>query len=250
MGSDKAREVLNRLNASLMELPFQFLRNADPRQILSFMQDEHPQTIALILSHMGADQAAIVLGELPTDLQADVAHRVAIMERTSPDVIRQVEGALERKLSTVLQPSEMSAVGGLQPLVDIINRADRTTERLILEALDERDPELAEQLRAQMFVFEDIVLLDDRSVQLVLRQVEAVDLATALKGVRADVREKVLANMSERAGANLVEEIELLGPVRLKVVEEAQAKIVHTIRQLEETGQITISRGGEDEFIA
>jgi flagellar motor switch protein FliG len=250
MGADKAREVLERLNASLMELPFQFLRKADPRQILSFMQDEHPQTIALVLSHMGADQAAIVLGELPQEMQADVAHRVAIMERTSPDVIRQVESTLERKLSTVLQPTEMSAVGGLQPLVDIINRADRTTERLILEALDERDPELAEQLRSQMFVFEDITLLDDRSIQLVLRQVEAVDLATALKGVRADVREKVLSNMSERAGANLVEEIELLGPVRLTVVEEAQAKIVHTIRQLEETGQITISRGGEDEFVA
>ncbi len=250
MGADKAHDILGRLNASLMEMPFQFLRRVDPRQVLSFLQEEHPQTMALVLSHMSAEQAAIVMSGLAPDLQTEVAHRVALMERTSPEVVQQVESMLERKLSSVLQPNDMSAVGGLQPLVDIINRSDRATERMILEGLAERDPELAETLRAQMFVFEDIVTLEDRAVQLVLRQVEVSDLANALKGVRDDVRDKVLANMSERAGENLVEEIDLLGPVRLKTVEEAQAKIVHAIRALEEAGQITVSRGSEDEFVA
>lgn len=249
LGKDKAHDIIGRLNASMTEMPFQFLRRADPRQVLSFLQDEHPQAIALVLSHMASDQAAIVLGGLVPELQADVAHRIAIMERTSPEVIHNVERLLERKLSSVLQPSEMTAVGGLQPLVDIINRSDRTSERLILEGLATRDPEIAELVRAQMFVFEDIVNLDDKSVQLVLRQVESSELATALKGVRPDVRDKVLRNMSERAGENLTEEIELLGPVRLKTVEEAQAKIVHAIRDLEESGQIMISRGADDEFI-
>lgn len=249
MGEKKANDILNRLSNSLAEMPFKFLRRADPRQILSFLQDEHPQTIALVLSYMSAEQAATVLSGLTPEVQTEVAHRVALMQRTSPDVVKQLETMLERRLSSVLAPTEMSAVGGLQPLVDIINRSDRSTERMILEGLNERDPELAEELRSQMFVFEDIVTLDDRAVQLVLRQVEVADLATALKGVRADVRDKVLSNMSERAGENLVEEIDLLGPVRLKTVEEAQAKIVYAIRELEESGQITVSRGSADEFV-
>jgi flagellar motor switch protein FliG len=199
---------------------------------------------------MGADQAAVVLSGLAPDRQADVAHRIATMERTSPEVIQQVEAALERRLSSVLLPTELSSVGGLQPLVDIINRSDRTTERLILEGLDQRDAPLAEQVRSQMFVFEDITILDDRSVQLVLRQVETGDLATALKGVRDDVREKVMSNLSERAAANLVDEIELLGPVRLSVVEESQGKVVQVIRSLEESGQIVIMRGSDDEYVS
>ncbi len=249
LGGDRAKELLDRMKASLVEMPFEFLRRADARQVLSFLQDEHPQTVALVLAHMRSDQAAIVLSGMPDDLQADVAHRVAVMETTSPDVVRRVEAILERKLSSVLQSSDSSAAGGLKPLVDIINHADRATERLILEGLERRDPALAEEVRSQMFMFEDITTLDDRSVQLVLRSVDSKELATALKGVSSDVRGKIMANVSERAAANLADEIDLLGAVRLSTVEEAQAKIIATIRSLEESGQILLSRGDRDEYV-
>ena len=249
LGGDRAKELIERMTASLVELPFEFLRRADARQVLSFLQDEHPQTVALVLAHMRSDQAAIVISGMPDALQADVAHRVAVMETTSPDVVRRVEAILERKLSSVLQSSDSAAAGGLQPLVDIINHADRATERLILEGLERRDPALAEEVRSRMFMFEDITTLDDRSVQLVLRSIDSKELATALKGVSSDVRAKIMANISERAAANLTDEIELLGAVRLSTVEEAQAKIIATIRSLEESGQILLSRGDRDEFV-
>jgi flagellar motor switch protein FliG len=250
VGPERARAIVERLDASLTEMPFQFLRRADPRQITTFLQDEHPQTIALVLSHMGSEQAAVVLGALAPALQSDVAHRIAVMDRTSPETVKLVESVLEKKLSSVLvQAGEASDVGGLGPLVDIINRSDRATERLILAALEQRDPDLAELVRAQMLMFDDILNLDDTAVQLVLRQVEVADLATALKGVRDEVRAKVRKNMSERAAENLEDEISLLGPVRLKVVEEAQAKVVQVIRSLEESGQLVIQRGAEDEFV-
>ncbi len=249
LGPEKADEIMSRLSAALMELPFSFLQHADPRQLQSFLADEHPQTIALVLAHITADMASVILSTLPPTLQADVAHRVAVMDRTSPDIIKQVEKLLERKLSSVLTPTEMSTVGGLQPLVDIINRADRATERMILEGLEGRDPALANEIRSRMFMFEDIVGLDDKSIQQVLRQVEGNDLATALKGVSDAVRDKILRNLSERAAENLQEEIELLGPVRLRNVEEAQAKVVQAIRTLEEAGQIVVRRG-DDEFVS
>jgi flagellar motor switch protein FliG len=249
LGPEKAKQLMARLSASLVELPFEFLRRIDPRMVLSFLQDEHPQTITLVLAHMSADQAAVVLSGLPEDAQAEVAHRLAVMDRTSPEIVKQVEAHLERRLSTVLQSSDYSAVGGLQPLVDIINHSDRSTERLILQGLEERDSELAEEVRAQMFMFEDIVTLDDRSVQVLLRQVDSKDLTVALKGVRPDVRDKIVRNMSERAGTALLEDMEVMGPVRLKQVEEAQAIIVRHIRELEEAGEILISRGGNDEFV-
>lgn len=249
LGAERAGQILERLQSSLVEMPFQFLRRADPQQVLSFLQDEHPQTITLVLAHMPAGPAAAVLSALPEDLQADVAHRLALMDRTSPEVVRQVETVLERKLSSVLQSADYAQPGGLQLLVDIINHSDRGTERLILDGLERRDPALAEEVRSHMFVFEDIVNLDDRSVQVVLRQVDTKDLATALKGVRADVRDKVMRNLSQRAATNLTEEIELLGPVRLRAVEEAQGQIVQAIRALEEAGQITVSRGERDEFV-
>jgi flagellar motor switch protein FliG len=251
MGPEAAKAILERLAVSMTDMPFGFLGHADPRQVLSYVQHEHPQTIALVLAHMPATLASPILSGLAPDLQSDVAHRIAVMDRTSPEIIRQVEMALERKLSSVLQPSELSTVGGLQPLVDIINRADRGTERLILEGLEGRSPELAEEVRRRMFMFEDVKMLEDRAVQLVLRQVEMVDLATALKGVAEEVRDKVVRNLSERARENLIEEIELLGPVRLRNVEESQAKIVQVIRSLEQSGQVEIQRGGdEDEFVA
>ncbi|GLY03259.1 MULTISPECIES: flagellar motor switch protein FliG [Actinoplanes] len=250
LGKERAAMILDRLEASLNDIPFNFLSHADPRQLLSYVQYEHPQTIALVLAHIPSALASSILAGLPLEVQTEVAHRIAIMDRTSPDVIRQVETALQRKLSTVLQPDELSTVGGLQPLVEIINRADRTTERLILEALDARSPEIAEEIRRRMFMFEDVVNLEDRAVQLVLRQVEPADLATALKGVPEAVREKVTKNLSERGRENLLEEIDLLGPVKVKMVEEAQAKIVSVIRTLEDSGQIEIQRSSEaDEII-
>jgi flagellar motor switch protein FliG len=249
LGRERAGEIVGRLNTVFLDVPFGFLGQADPRQLLSFLQDEHPQTIALVLAHMTATQASQILSGLAPELQSDVAHRIAVMDRTSPDIIRQVEATLERKMSSVLQPSDLSNVGGLEPLVEIINRTDRATERLILEGLAGRNPELAEEIRSKMFMFEDIVSLDDRSIQLVLRQVETNDLATALKGVREEVRQKVMKNLSERAAENLADEIEMLGPVRLRQVEESQAKIVQAIRTLEESGQIVISRGEDDEFV-
>ena len=247
LGAERANLILDRLEASMTDMPFNFLSHADPRQVLSYVQYEHPQTIALVLAHVPSALASSILSGLPTEVQSDVAHRIAVMDRTSPEVIRQVEVALERKLSTVLQPSELSTVGGLQPLVDIINRADRTTERLILEALEARNPEIAEEIRRRMFMFEDIVHLDDRSVQLVLRQVESADLATALKGVSDEVRDKVTRNLSERGRENLLEEIDLMGPVKVKMVEEAQTKVVAVIRSLEDSGQIEVQRGAPEE---
>jgi flagellar motor switch protein FliG len=250
LGKERATEIVARLSSIFMDVPFGFLQQADPRQVLSFIQDEHPQTIALVLAHMPAILASQVLSGLAGELQSDVANRIAVMDRTSPDIIRQVETVLERKLSSVLQPTELSTVGGLDPLVEIINRSDRATERMILEGLQNKNPELAEQIRAKMFMFEDIVTLDDRGIQQVLRQVETPDLATALKGVRIDVRQKSMGNLSERAAENLGEEIELLGPVRLRSVEEAQAKIIQVIRSLEESGQLVIRRADDDELIA
>jgi flagellar motor switch protein FliG len=251
LGAERAGVIMDRLQAQMTDMPFNFLSHAEPRQVLSYVQHEHPQTIALVLAHVPSSLASSILSGLDPDVQSDVAHRIAVMDRTAPDVIRQVEVALERKLSTVLQPNELSTVGGLQPLVDIINRADRTTERLILEALEQRSPEIAEEIRRRMFMFEDIIHLPDRAVQLVLRQVEPADLATALKGVTEQVRDKVTLNLSERGRENLLEEIDLLGPVRVKMVEEAQTKIVAVIRSLEDSGQIEIQRGGDaDELIA
>jgi flagellar motor switch protein FliG len=249
LGPDKAREVLHRLKAVLVEMPFQFLRRVDPQMVLSFLQDEHPQTITLVLAHMDPKQAAAVLSGLDEQVQADIAHRLAVMERTSPDVVKQVESYLQRRLSTVLQPNESAVVGGLQPLVDIINHSDRNTERLILEGLEQRSTELAEEVRARMFMFEDVTQLEDRAVQILLRSVDNKDLAVALKGVKDEVRDKFVSNMSERAGLSLVEDMDVLGPVRVKQVEEAQAAIIRQIRTLEESGDIVISRGSGDDFV-
>jgi flagellar motor switch protein FliG len=250
IGEQRASEILGRLSSNLFDMPFKFLQNADSRQLLSFISDEHPQTIALVLAHIPPPLASKVLGGLGPDLQADVAHRIATMDRTSPEVIHQVQASLERRMSTMLVPADLSTVGGVQPLVEIINRADRGTEKLILEGLEQRNPELADEVRSRMFVFEDLVNLDDRAVQLVLRQVEVAQLAIALKGVASVVRNKVMTNMSERAAESLGEEIELLGPVRVQAVEEAQTEVVRVIRQLEEDGQIVVRRGAEDEFVA
>jgi flagellar motor switch protein FliG len=250
VGSERGSAIADRVSQNFVQLPFAFLQQLDHRQIVSFLPDEHPQTIALVLAHLPAALSSLVLAGLNRELQADVAHRIAVMDRTSPDLIRTVEQSLERRLSSLGVPSDLSAVGGLRPLVDIINNADRNTERMILEGLEQIDSKLAEQVRAQMFMFEDIVTLDDRSIQLIVRQVQVADLATALKGVSESVRAKVMQNMSERAAATLAEEIDLLGPVRVAAVEEAQAAVIREVRQLEESGEIVLSRGDEDAFVA
>jgi flagellar motor switch protein FliG len=249
VGAERAEEIMDRLGATLADMPFEAMRRADARQLITFLADEHPQTIALVLAHLGPAQSAIVLSGFPQKLQADVAHRIARMEQASPDVIRLVERELDRRMSTVLGPQELSTVGGVPPLVAIINRADRSTERMILEGLEQVSVELAEQVRAQMFIFEDITTLDDSAIQLVLRNVESNDLALALKGTSALVREKIMKNLSTRAAENLAEEIELLGPRRISEVEEAQVKVVSEIRALEQAGKLVITRGGDDAFV-
>jgi flagellar motor switch protein FliG len=250
LGGERAAGLLARATASTAVGPFDFLIEADPRQVLTFLTGEHPQLIALVVAHMGPDQASVILGALEPELQADVAHRIAVMERTSPDIVSAVAEELQRKTSSVLTPTGAMDVGGVQPLVEIINRADPGTEKLILEGLNKVDRQLAEEVRSRLFVFEDVITLEDRALQLVLRQVEATDLATALKGARDEVREKILANVSARARENLEEEIELLGPVRLSSVEEARSKVVQVIGWLEYSGQNTIRRDRYDAYVA
>jgi len=250
LGAERASEIITRLNAAAVKMPFQFLHRADPSQLRSFIMDEHPQVIALVLAHMTPDKASLLLSGLAPEKQAEVAHRIAVMDRTTPDIIRAVEATLERRLSSMLQPNEMSQVGGLDPLVDIINRSDRSTERQIVEGLEALDPTLADAVKSRMFMFEDVVTLEDRSIQLVLREVDTAELALALKGVAEAVREKITKNLSERAATNLIEEVELLGQVRLSQVEESQQNIIRTIRSLEEQGQIMVRRGNDDEFVS
>ena len=245
-GSEKADQVLAKILSAMQVMPFEFLKRADPNQLLSFIQEEHPQTIALILAYLPMQQAAQIITSLTPDLRADVAGRIAMMEQTPPEVIRRVEQVLEKKVSALIS-QDMTKAGGPKALVELLNRVDRSTERLILDTLGESNPELADEIKNMMFVFEDITTLDDRAIQSILKEVDVKDLATAMKSVSNDVREKVFKNMSERAVAMLKEDMEFMGPVKLKVVEESQQKIVATIRRLEETGDIVIDRGTEEE---
>ena len=248
LGAEKAMEILNRLTTSLQVRPFDFLRKTDPSQLMNFINNEHPQTIALIMAYLDPDQAATVLGALSPEAQADVARRIAQMDRTSPDIIREVERVLERKLSSLVT-QDFTTAGGVKAIVEVLNRVDRTTEKSIIETLEVDNPELAEEIKRLMFVFEDIVQLDDRSLQMVLRDVETKDLSLALKATQPEVAEKVYRNMSKRAADMLREEIEFMGPVKIRDVEEAQQKVVNVIRVLEEKGDIVISRGQGDEMI-
>lgn len=248
LGNQKALHIINRLTSSLQVRPFDFVRKADPSQLLSFIQGEHPQTIALIMAYLDSEQSAIVLSALPAELQSEVARRIAILDRTSPEIIKEIEGVLEKKFSNLIT-HDFSSAGGVMSVVDILNRVDRTTEKTILETLEIQDPELAEEIKKLMFIFEDVIHLDDRSVQQVLRDVEQKDLALALKGSSEEVKDKVKKNMSKRAAELIEEELEFMGPVRLRDVEEAQQRIVGVIRRLEEAGEIIISRGGGDELI-
>ena len=248
LGEDQAAAIINRLTSSLQVRPFDFARKAEPGQILNFIQNEHPQTIALILSYLEATQAGQILSELPQEMQADVARRIALMDSTSPEVINEVEQILERKLSaTVTQ--DYTQTGGVEAVVDVLNGVDRATERTILDALEIQDPELAEEIKKRMFVFEDIVTLDGRAIQRVIRESDNEDLKLALKVASEEVKEIVFRNMSKRMVETFQEEMEYMGPVRLRDVEEAQSRIVAVIRRLEEAGEVVIARGGGDDII-
>lgn len=248
MGSQKALEIINKLTASLQVRPFDFVRKADASQLLNFIQNEHPQTLALILSYLSSSQAATILAALPQEKQADVAQRIALMESTSPEVIKEVELVLERKLSSMVT-QDYASTGGIQAIVDILNSVDRGTEKFIMEALEIQNADLAEEIRKRMFVFEDIINLDSVSIQRFIREIDNSELGVALKGATEEVREIIFANMSKRMAEMLKEDMEFMGPVRLRDVEEAQQKIVNVIRRLEEAGEIIIARGGGDELI-
>ncbi len=246
LGNEKALDVIGKLTASLQVKPFEFIRKTDAGQLLNFIQDEHPQTIALILSYLSAAQAALIVSALPP--KADVAKRIAVMDRTSPEVIKEVEKVLESKLASLVN-QDYTIIGGVDAVVDILNTVDRGTEKHIMETLEIEEPELADEIRKKMFVFEDILLLDDRAIQRVLRDVDNNDLGLALKGANEQVQTVVFNNMSKRLAVMIKEDMEFMGPVRMKDVEEAQQKIVNIIRKLEDSGEIVISRGGGDEIV-
>lgn len=248
LGSQKAFDIVNKLTASLQVRPFDFVRKADAGQLLNFIQNEHPQTIALILSYLSPQQSGQILSALPQNKQAEVAKRIATMDRTSPEIIKEIENILESKLSSMVTQDYTSA-GGIQTIVDLLNSVDRGTEKFIMETLEIEDVELAEEIKKRMFVFEDIVSLDSTSIQRFIRDVDNNELAIALKGATEEVQDIIFSNMSKRMAEMIKEDMEFMGPVRLRDVEEAQQKIVNTIRKLEEAGEIVISRGGGDEII-
>ncbi len=248
-GQDKAEGIVGRVLQALQVMPFDFLKRADATQIITFIQNEHPQTIALILAYLQPAQAAAILSGLPQDLRADVARRIATLDKTPPEVIREVEQILQRKLSSVVS-TDFTHAGGVKSLVEVLNWVDRSTEKTILESLSEDSPEIAEEVKKLMFVFEDIVLLDDRAIQQVLKEVDAKELSLALRGVGESVQARIFKNMSERAASMMKEEMEFMGPVRLRAVEEAQQRVVNIVRKLEEAGEIIVARGGGEEMIA
>lgn len=248
LGNDQAQAIINRLTSSLQVRPFDFARRTDPAQIFNFIQNEHPQTIALILSYLEPQQAGTILSSLPQEVQADIAKRIATMESTSPEVISEIESVLERKLSSTMT-QDYTETGGVDAVVEVLNGVDRQTEKTILDALEIQDPELAEEIKKRMFVFEDIVTLDNRSIQRVIRDAENADLMLAMKVSSEDVKSILFKNMSQRMAETFQEEMEVMGPVRLRDVEEAQTRIVAITRRLEDAGEIIIARGGGDDII-
>lgn len=248
LGPEAAQNVISKLTASLQVRPFEFIRKTDATQILNFIQDEHPQAIALILSYLPSSQASVIISALPLEKQADVAKRIAQMDRTSPDVIKEVESVLERKLSSLVN-QDYTIVGGVDSIVEILNSVDRGTEKHIMENLEIEEPELADEIKRKMFVFEDILALDDKTIQRILRDVDNNDLGLALKSATEEVQNVIFNNLSKRLSAMIREDMDFMGPVRMKDVEEAQQKIVNIIRKLEDSGEIIIARGGGDEIV-
>lgn len=250
LGDDKAAELIDRLSATSPTVPFGFLRHLNVQQLVNFLSNEHPQTIALLTSFLQSEKAAQVLAGLAPETAADVAQRIALMDRANPEIVNEVEAVLRRKLSAVLQPTRQTqTVGGIEVLVNLLKQSSRMTEKTILEALEDNEPELADEIKKRMFVFENIATLDDRSIQRILREVEIRDLSVALKATPDNVKECIMRNMSSRAAAMMKEDMEASGPVRLRQVEEAQARVVEVIRRLDEAEEIVIARGGDDELV-
>ncbi|MGO9959939.1 MAG: flagellar motor switch protein FliG [Solirubrobacteraceae bacterium] len=245
LGPDRAMEIIGRLSSVIEKRPFEFLRRTPPEQVVTFLRNEAPQTIALVVANLHTTLAAQVLSTLPEGEQPEIALRIARMSETSPDVVRQVESVMRQKLDNIIQ-QEYSAAGGVKSLADILNQADRSTERIVLDSLTETDEALGAEVRRLLFVFEDITKLDDRAIQLILREADQKDLALALRGVTDEVKERILSNMSERGAQMLVEEMEFQPPQRKRDVEEAQGRIVAIVRRLEEAGAVVLSRGEED----
>lgn len=245
VGKERAKQIINRLTSQLQIKPFDFARRIDPIQIYNFLQNEHPQTIALVLAHLDPQQASSILSSLPSELQSEVARRIALLEQTSPEVIREVESILEQKLSATIR-QDYSVVGGIESIVSILNGVDRGTEKTILEQLASNNQELVEEIKKRMFVFEDIISLDPRAIQRVIQEVDNQDLLLALKAASPEVKNIIFENMSRRMVETFEEEMQYLGPVRIKDVEEAQGRIVSVIRRLEETGEVVIARGNND----
>jgi flagellar motor switch protein FliG len=249
LGSSRAKEILEKVMEETQQYrPFSIVRKADAHQLLNVISNEHPQTIALIMCYMQPDKAAQIMSELPVDLQSEVSYRIATMSSISPMVVKEIEKVLNGKLSSVIR-TDSAVIGGIDSLVDILNQVDRTTEKNITEGLEREDAELAEKIKESMFVFEDVITLDDVSIQRILREVDVKDLALALKGCSEEVANTIFRNQSKRAAASLKEDMEFLGPVRLMDVEKAQQKIVGILRRLDEAGEIVLSRGGEDAII-
>lgn len=244
-----AERVLGQIQTQVQKTPFSFLQRAESENLLTFIQDEHPQTIALIVCHLSHHKAAEILVGLPMQKQIEVIKRIANMEQTNPEVIREVERGLESRLSNMLMQS-MEKAGGVPTVAEILNLADRATEKSIMEGLESEDPDLVEQIRRLMFVFEDIMLVNDKGIQAVLKEIENDELALALKTASAELQEKILSNMSERAAALIKEDMEFMGPVRVSDVESAQQRIVDVVRRLEEAGEVIIQgRGGDNDLI-
>ncbi|WP_313290695.1 flagellar motor switch protein FliG [Exiguobacterium sp.] len=248
LGEEKAMELIYRLTSTLQVRPFEFARKADPKQLLNFIQNEHPQTIALVLAHLDPAKSGQILSELPAEAQSDVARRIATMDRMNPEIISEVEQILERNLSQAGM-QDFAQSGGIEAVVQVLNGVDRTTERTILDTLEIQDPELAEEIKKRMFVFEDIVTLDARAIQRIIREVSNEDLLLALKVSSDDVKDMVDRNMSQRMVESFKEDMEFMGPVRLRDVEEAQSRIVGIIRRLEDMGEIVVARGGGDDIV-
>ena len=245
LGSQKAIDVINKLTTSLQVRPFEFIRKADPTQLFNYIQNEHPQTIALILSYLKPSQAGQILSNLSQEKQAEVARRIAVMDRTSPEIIKQIEEILENKFSNMVQ-QDYTIAGGIQSIVSILNVVDRGTEKHIMEELEMRDAELSEEIKRRMFVFDDIVTLDGRSIQRFIREIDNTQWAISLKSASEEVKNVIFTNMSKRLVEMIEEDMEFMGPVRVKDIEEAQQNIVNVIRRLEEEGEIVTPRGGDD----
>ena len=236
------------MGTSLQLQPFEAARTADPSQLATLIQNEHPQLVAMIMAYLQPEKAAVVLQSMDHDSQLEIAKRLALMDRTSPDITREVENYLEEKLSSIIG-QDLTNVGGIEPLVNILNSVDRATEKTIIETMEVQEPILADEIKKKMFVFEDVVLIDDRGLQRLFKEIDQKDLSLALKGVTDEVKEKFYKNMSKRAAEMLKEDMAYMGPVRMRDVDQAQQRIVKLVKKLESKGEIIVSRPGEEEMI-